>query len=69
MSAQNGQRARLHLNREGPMAAPAWKTILVDSLGFVLVVWSIPAAILLVGTPIVLVAALVIASMRWILQP
>ena len=45
--------------------APAWKTVLLDSLGFVLVVWSIPAAILLVGTPIVLVVAL----MRWILQP
>jgi len=44
-------------------AAPVWKTILIDSLGFVLVVWSIPAAILLVGTPIVLVVALV----RWIL--
>ena len=49
-------------------AAPVWKTILIDSLGFVLVVWSIPAAILIVGTPIVLVAALVIAVMRWILQ-
>ena len=49
-------------------AAPAWKTILIDSLGFVLVVWSIPAAILLVGTPIVLVVALVMATMRWILQ-
>jgi len=49
--------------------APVWKTILIDSLGFVLVVWSIPAAILLVGTPIVLVVALVSATMRWILQP
>lgn len=50
-------------------AAPAWKTVLIDSLGFVLVVWSIPAAILLVGTPIVLLVALVIALLRWILQP
>ena len=33
----------------------------MDSLGLVLVVWSIPVAILLVGTPIVLVVALV----RW----
>ena len=41
--------------------APVWKTILIDSLGFVLVVWSIPAAILLVGTPIVLVVALLAA--------
>ena len=47
------------------MAAPVWKTLLLDSLGFVLVVWSIPAAILLIGMPI----ALVIATMRWILQP
>ena len=45
-------------------AAPVWKTVLLDSLGFVLVVWSIPVAILLVGTPIVLVVAFV----RWILQ-
>ena len=50
-------------------AMAVWKTRLIDSLGFVLVVWSIPAAILLIGTPIVLVVALVIAVMRWILQP
>ena len=43
-------------------AAPLWKTVLIDSLGLVLVVWSIPVAILLVGTPIVLVVALV----RWL---
>jgi len=45
-------------------AAPVWKTVLIDSLGFVLVVWSIPAAILLIGTPI----ALVITLIRRILQ-
>jgi len=50
-------------------AAPVWKTVLIDSLGFVLVMWSIAPAILLVGTPIVLVVALVLALMRWILQP
>jgi hypothetical protein len=50
MSAQNGQ-----------IATPAWKTILIDSLGFVLVVWSIPVVILLVGAPI----ALVVALIRW----
>lgn len=44
-----------------------WKTALGDSLGFVLVVWSIPVAILLIGTPIVLVVALMIALMRQIL--
>ena len=47
------------------MSAPAWKTILLDSLGFVLVVWSVPVAILLIGTPIVLVVTFV----RWIVQP
>ena len=50
-------------------AAPVWKAVLIDSLGFVLAVWSIPAAILLVGTPIVLVVALVANLIRWILQP
>jgi hypothetical protein len=50
------------------IATPAWKTILGDSLGLVLVVWSIPVAILVVGTPIVLAVALIIAVMRWMLQ-
>ena len=50
-------------------AMAVWKTRLIDSLGFVLVVWSIPVAILLIGMPIALVAALVTATMRWILQP
>jgi hypothetical protein len=43
--------------------SPAWKTHLGDLLGFFLVVWSIPVVMLLVGTPIVLVVALV----RWVL--
>jgi len=42
--------------------APVWKTRLLDSLGFVLVIWSIPAAILVVGAPF----ALVFALARWI---
>ena len=50
------------------VAAPAWKSVLNDSLAFVLVIWSIPVAILLVGTPIVMAAGLVIGLMRWILQ-
>jgi hypothetical protein len=49
-------------------ATPAWTTVVIDAIGFVAVVWSIPVAILLVGTPIALVIALVIAGMRWILQ-
>ncbi len=44
------------------MAAPRWKTILVDSLGGVLVVWSIPLAIVL--SPILLVAGVVVAVVR-----
>lgn len=37
-----------------------WRTILSDAFGLVLVVWSIPVAILVVGAPIVLLAALLI---------
>ncbi len=44
-------------------SAPVWRTVLGDALGLVLVVWSIPVAIMLVGAPIVLVVALV----RWLL--
>jgi hypothetical protein len=42
----------------------AWKTILTDSMGLVAVVWAIPVAILLVGSPIVLAVALVMALVR-----
>jgi hypothetical protein len=49
--------------------APVWKTVLLDSLGFVLLLWSIPAAILLVGMPIALVGAGAAALVRWIVQP
>ena len=40
---------------------------LIDSFGFLLVVWSIPVAILIVGTPIVLAVALVMSLMRRIM--
>ena len=40
----------------------------MDSFGLVLAIWSVPAAILLVGIPIVMAAAMMIALMRWILQ-
>jgi ABC-type antimicrobial peptide transport system permease subunit len=43
---------------------PVWRTMLTDSLGLVAVVWAIPVAILLVGSPIVLAVALVIALVR-----
>ena len=49
-------------------AAPAWRTVLGDSLGLVLVVWSIPVAILLLGTPIVLAVSLLITFIGWVLQ-
>ncbi len=55
--------------RVGETAAPVWKTVLIESLGFVLVIWSIPVAILLVGTPIVMAAGLVIGLMYWMVQP
>lgn len=51
------------------MTAPLWKTVLIDSLSLVLLVWSIPVAILIVGTPIVMAVALVIGFVRWTLQP
>jgi uncharacterized membrane protein len=37
------------------------KTVLTDSLGLLLVIWAIPVAILVVGTPIALLVALVTA--------
>lgn len=49
--------------------AQSLKTVLIDTLGFALVMWKIPAALLLVGTPIVAAIALGIAALRWIAQP
>ena len=50
-------------------ALTGWKATVVDSLGMVLVIWSIPAAIVLVGAPIALAVALLLALGRWLLQP
>jgi hypothetical protein len=50
------------------MSARVWKTALTDSVGMVLVLWTVPAAILIVGTPIVLLVALGIAVVRWTLE-
>ena len=47
-----------------PPVPPLWRTILTDSFGLVAVIWAIPVAILLVGAPIVLAVALVIAIVR-----
>ncbi|HEX6162981.1 MAG TPA: hypothetical protein VFZ31_06440 [Vicinamibacterales bacterium] len=46
-----------------------WKTVVTDSAGMVLVVWSIPVAIVVVGTPIVMAVAMMMAVARWLLQP
>jgi hypothetical protein len=48
--------------------APAWKTALDDSFSLVLALLAIPLGILLIGTPIALVAALVIKLAGWFLQ-
>ena len=44
------------------------RTVALDSFGLALAIWSVPAAILLVGTPIVMAVALGIALMRWMVQ-
>ena len=49
-------------------AAPAWQTVVTDSLGFVLLVWSIPVAILLVGAPIALGVGVVDGFIRWMME-
>ena len=45
-------------------AVPAWRTMLVDALGAVAMVWTIPVAILVVGAPIVLLASMILALAR-----
>jgi uncharacterized membrane protein YvlD (DUF360 family) len=44
---------------------PPWKTVAGDVLGFVLVIWSLPVAILVIGAPIAMAAALVLMLARW----
>ena len=50
------------------LAPPVWKTIVIDSFGLVVAVWAIPVAILLIGTPIVMAASMLIAFTRWMLS-
>lgn len=47
-------------------AAPVWQTVFTDSMGFVLLVWSIPVAILLLGAPIALGVGVVDGFLRWL---
>ena len=42
-------------------AVPAWRTMILDTLGAVAMIWVIPVAILVVGAPIAFLASLVIA--------
>lgn len=41
--------------------------MLIDAVGLVAVVWSIPVAILVVGAPIVLLVSMIISLARWML--
>ena len=43
---------------ETTAAAPRWRTILFDSLGWVAVIWAIPVAIVVIGAPIALLIKL-----------
>lgn len=43
--------------REAP-GRPGWISAILNSLGLVAVIWSIPVAIVIVGLPIALIAAL-----------
>ena len=52
IAAPRAAERRRETEKAAATIAPLWKTVVIDSLGLVLVVWSIPAAILLVGTPI-----------------
>jgi len=45
-----------------------WRTGALDAVGLIAVAWSIPLAILLVGTPIVLVVVLLRMLARWALS-
>ena len=47
--------------------AAAWRTVLVDSLGAVAMIWMVPVAILVVGAPIVFVVSMILALGRWML--
>jgi hypothetical protein len=42
----------------------SWKTMVTDVVGMIALIWSIPVAIVLVGTPIVLVVALILMAAR-----
>lgn len=51
----------------GEPGVPVWRTMIVDALGAVAMVWTIPVAILVVGAPIVLLVSMILALARWML--
>jgi hypothetical protein len=50
-----------------PGAPARWRTMVMDSLGLIAAVWSIPLAIILAGIPVVLLflGARMLARMIW----
>ena len=48
----------------GDTTAPRWRTMLVDGLGFIAVIWAIPIAIVVIGAPIALLVKLVLMLAR-----
>ena len=56
------ERGEAGVNVSGRIRPWRWKTVLTDSVELLGLVWSIPLAILLVGTPI----ALAIALLLWL---
>jgi hypothetical protein len=48
--------------------ARRWKTMLLDGVGFMAVIWILPLAILMIGVPIVLAAKLVVLVAGWMLS-
>ncbi len=54
------ERSNAGVNVDGRMRPWRWTTVLTDSVGLLGLVWSIPLAMALVGTPIALAIALVV---------
>lgn len=50
------------VNVRGPVLPWRWRTVLTDAVDLLAVAWSVPFAVLLVGTPI----ALTIALLLWL---
>ena len=55
------------LTQQKTGTAPAWRIMLGDVLGAAAAIWMIPVAILVVGSPIVLVVSMILALAGWAL--